>query len=378
MNNRKISAAFTALPEGLVKNCVVEVNGKGEIISVERNVENLDSCAGVEYFNGILSAGFVNCHCHLEYSYVKGMISPGGGLGKFISNIIDIKYNRPIAENDKIEMAAKYDKVMFQNGISAVGDHNNNDYVTDIKRNSDIYYHTFVELYDADNQDSESTFYDGVKRAAMQRELGLTTSVVPHATYTLADDLVAMIGGEKETSKGDINGGILSTHFLESVKLGGENEVDRMIGAINNQHDSVLLIHSIYAKKEDIEKAKNKFGDKLTVAPCPLSNLFIEERLADYKMLIESGVRIAFGTDGLSSNEKLSIIDEMRCVQDNYSDIKIDTLLKWATLNGAEALCINSWAGSIEIGKRPGLVILEDIDLQTMKITSESSVTRLV
>ena len=378
MNNRKINAAFTALPEGLVKNCVVEVNCNGEIVAIERNVENLDSCAGVEYFSGILSAGFVNCHCHLEYSYVKGMISPGGGMGKFISSIIDIKYNRPISESAKIEMAEKYDKVMFQNGISAVGDHNNNDYVTDIKRESNIYYHTFVELYDADNQDAETTFYDGVKRAEVQRELGLKTSVVPHATYTLSDDLVAMIGGEKPTSKGDVNGGILSTHFLESVKLGGENEVDRMIGAISSEHDSVLLIHAIYAKKEDIEKAQNKFGERLTVSPCPLSNLFIEERLPDYKMLIDSGVRIAIGTDGLSSNEKLSIIDEMRCVQENYPDIAIDTLLKWSTINGAEALAIDSWAGSIEVGKKPGLILLENIDLQSMKLSAESSVTRLV
>lgn len=377
MKTRKISASYIALPEGLTPNCIVEICENGKIINIERNIFNIDSYAELEYYNGILTAGFINCHCHLEYSYVKGMIPSGGGMAKFISNIIDIKYNRPISEVEKIEMANIYDNVMYKNGITAVGDHNNNDYVIDVKLNSNIYYHTFVELYDADNQEPEQTFYEGVKRAKSQREAGLMTSIVPHATYTLSNDLISFIGGEKATSKGDINGGILSTHFLESVELGGVDEVDRMIGAISVDRDSVILVHAIYAKREDVEKAKNKFGDKLTISPCPLSNLYIEERLTDYSMLLESGVRIALGTDGLSSNEKLSIVDEMKCIQDNFPDIDLDTLIKWVTINGAEALCIDSWAGSIEVGKSPGLVLIENLDMNRLKLSDDTASVRV-
>lgn len=375
--NRKISATYVALPEGLVRNCIVEINELGVVVAIERDVKEIDARREVEYYNGVLTAGMINCHCHLEYSYVKGMIERGGGMPKFISSIIDIKYNRPITEKEKIEMASKWDDIMYKNGINAVGDHNNNDYVTDIKLRSKIYYHTFIELYDADNQDGEITYYDGVRRAEEQRVLGLTTSVVPHATYTLSDDLVSIIGGEKITSKGDMNGGILSTHFLETVELGGAGEVNRMIGAIGTNHDSILLVHDIYAKREDIEKAKAKFGDKLTVAPCPLSNIYIEERLADYKMLMQSGVRIAIGTDGLSSNEKLSILEEMKCIQKNYPDIELITLIEWATKNGAQALCIDSWAGEIKVGMKPGLIVIENLDLQLLKLTDDTSVSRI-
>lgn len=371
MENRKISASYVALPEGLVRNCIVEVDPNGTIIDIEREVKDMDGRRHVEYFDGILTAGMINCHCHLEYSYVKGMIAKGGGMPKFISSIIDIKYNRPITEKEKIDMAAKWDDVMFKNGISAVGDHNNNDYVTDIKLKSKIFYQTFIELYDADNQEAAVTFADGERRAAEQRALGLNTSVVPHATYTLADELVALIGSEK-------NSGIISTHFKETIELGGENEAERMIGLISEKHDSILFVHAIYATDEQIKKAKNKFGNRLTVVPCPLSNDYIEGRLADYDMLQQNNVRIAIGTDGLSSNEKLSILEEMKCISKQYPNIKLETLIGWATRNGAEALCISDWAGTIEIGKKPGLVVIDNVDLESMKLTDTSAVTRIV
>lgn len=371
MNNRKICATYTALPDGFVKNCIVEVDSEGKIVSIQRDVKSLDSRSGVEYFNGILTAGLVNCHCHLEYSYVKGMIARGGGLPSFISAIIDIKYNRPIEESVKREMAAKWDDVMFKNGITAVGDHNNNDYVTDIKLSSKIFYHTFIELYDGDNENAATTFAKGVARAQQQRERGLTTSVVPHATYTISDELLSLICGES-------NQGVLSTHFKESTVLGGDNEAQRMVDAISEKRSRALLVHTIYATKEDIDSAKKKFGDVLTVSPCPLSNIYIENRLPDYDMLIASGVRIAIGTDGLSSNEKLSIVDEMKCIQQYYPNIDLYTLIEWATKNGAEALCIDSWAGTIEVDKKPGLVLIENVDLQSMKLTDESTGSRIV
>lgn len=371
MNHRKISATRVALPEGLVKNCIVEVDAAGVIVGIERDVENMDGRAGVEYFSGLLIPGMVNCHCHLEYSYVKGMIARGGGMPKFISSIIDIKYNRPIAESEKIAMASKWDDVMYKNGITAVGDHNNNDYVTDVKLKSKIYYHTFVELYDADNQDALTTFQEGAKRAQEQRDLGLTTSVVPHATYTIADDLLALIGGSE-------NKGVLSTHFLETVELGGEGEADRMIRAISEKRDGVMFVHAIYANREVMSKAVAKYGEKLTVAPCPLSNEYIENRLADYDMLMKSGVRIAIGTDGLSSNDRLSILEEMKCIQNYYPAIPLQKVLEWGTINGAEALTIADWAGSIEVNKKPGLVLIDNVDIGSLKLTDASTATRIV
>ena len=67
---------------------------------------------------------------------------------------------------------------------------------------------------------------------------------------------------------------------------------------------------------------------------------------------------IVLGTDSLASNWSLSIWDEIKTIQKNFPLIPIEDVLKWATINGAEALQIEDRFGSFEQGKRPGVVLL--------------------
>ncbi len=368
---RKISATLAALPDGLIRDCIVEVNSNGEIVAIEREVTDLDSRAGVERYNGLLIPGMVNCHCHLEYSYVKGMIPRGGGLPKFIDTIIDIKFNRPIEESFKLEEARKADKIMFSNGIQAVGDHSNYEFPTPIKSASPIYYHSYLEMLEEEDKTPAQSFAVGVERIALQKSVGVMATVSPHATYTLNDEFINMIGNKK-------NEGRISIHFKESVVLGGDDERERVFAAISPERDGLLLVHSIYATKEDIDRAVERYGDVVTVVPCPRSNIYIEERLPDLDMFKASGIRIAMGTDGLSSNEVLSMLEEIKCVSENYPNYPLSEIITWATANGATALGIDSWAGSIEVGKRPGLVLVEGVDFKNEKLTSDASPKRLV
>ncbi len=369
--NRKISATRVALADGLHSNCIVEIDNLGKIVSVEKDVENIDSRAGVEMYNGLLMPGLINCHSHLEYSYVKGMIGRGGGLPRFIDSIIDIKYNVPIEDSVKIDAARKWDKIMFENGIQVVGDHTNYEYTTPIKQDSKMYYHSFVEMLDEDGVPAMDLFARGIERVKEQAAVGVKATVSPHATYTLADEFLAAIGSAE-------NKGILSVHFKESVVLGGKNETDRIFSNISSNREGLLLIHSIYATEEDITKAITQYGSKVTVVPCPLSNLYIEERLPDFDMFIRKGVRIALGTDSLSSNEVLSILEEMKCVEKHYPDYSLESILAMATVNGAEALGITDWAGSIAEGKCPGIVLIEGVDFIANKLTENAEIKRLV
>ncbi len=368
--SRKISAPLTALPEGLIKNCIVEIDDNGVILSIEREVSDLDSRAGVERYDGMLMPGMISCHCHLEYSYVKGMIPRGGGLPKFIETIIDIKFNRPIEDSKKIEASAKWDKFMYDNGINAVGDHSNYEFTTPIKSASPIYYHSFLEMLEEDDKSASESFKVGNERVEIQKAAGVVATVSPHATYTLNDEFLNMIGSSD-------NKGVLSVHFKESVVLGGENERDRIFNAISADRSGLLLIHSIYADNDDIKAAVDKYGDKVTVVPCPLSNIYIEQRLPDFDMFVKNGIRIALGTDSLSSNETLSILEEMKCIEQHYPNYPLTTIIKWATINGADALEISDWAGSIEEGKRPGLVLIEGVDLKAERLTADASPRRL-
>jgi imidazolonepropionase-like amidohydrolase len=91
-------------------------------------------------------------------------------------------------------------------------------------------------------------------------------------------------------------------------------------------------------------------------------------------MLREMGATIAIGTDSLASARHISMVENMRLL----GDIPLAELLTYATLNGAKALGIEKQKGSLEVGKRPGLVVLSDIDMQAMRISEESYARRII
>lgn len=77
-------------------------------------------------------------------------------------------------------------------------------------------------------------------------------------------------------------------------------------------------------------------------------------------------------------SQLISILEELKTLQFNMPDIPIENLVMWATINGAKALGKQDVYGSIEPGKKPGLLLIENVDLQNMKLLPESTVRRLI
>ena len=86
------------------------------------------------------------------------------------------------------------------------------------------------------------------------------------------------------------------------------------------------------------------------------------------------GSHITIGTDSLASARELSLIENMRLL----GDIPLAEMLTWATKNGAEAMGLSSKIGTIEAGKSPGLVLVEDVDLHNMRLTPQSRTRRIL
>jgi cytosine/adenosine deaminase-related metal-dependent hydrolase len=75
-----------------LKNGVIEIDDDGTILNIiDTHGKNKES-AGTEFYNGILVPGFINTHCHLELSYLKGKITPQKGLASF-SNLFPYDNN---------------------------------------------------------------------------------------------------------------------------------------------------------------------------------------------------------------------------------------------------------------------------------------------
>ena len=75
----------------------------------------------------------------------------------------------------------------------------------------------------------------------------------------------------------------------------------------------------------------------------------------------KNGLKITVGTDSLSSNDTLDMVKEMYCLQEAFNDVPLEEIVRWATLNGAEFLSREDVLGSLELGKKPGIVWIRNI-----------------
>lgn len=347
---------------------------------------NPDSMPGVEFYAGILIPGMVNAHTHLELSYLRGAIAPGSG---FVGFAAGLRENRGRFTPEQIAGAIDYwDARMWAEGVQAAGDICNGESTFGIKRKSRIHYHSFAELFGLEADETAAGQIAGV--AAQARRMGLPASVTPHSTYSLNEQgFVLAVGGGENTP--------LSIHFMESP---GEKELYEDRGEMKEWYEragmrtdftslynspaerivklvpavrKVLLVHNTLIGEKDIELLATHFGDNLTLVICPLSNRYITGLTPPYGLLRRSGVRIAVGTDSLASNWSLSMIDELKAVR----GVPLEQMLAWATVGGAQALGIDSRFGSLEKGKRPGIVLLSGVDWETMTLTGDARCRRL-
>ena len=172
----------------------------------------------MEFFGGLLIPGMVNAHCHLELSYLRGRIARGCGFAGFADTIA--RARNETAPQQRIEAAAYWNARMEHDGIVAVGDICNGTSTFELKRNSRIHYHNFIEGFGL-----RTTDFSFLRRIAAESEaLGLSASVTPHATYSLQDAAFRAIAAA---------GNPLSVHFMESR---GEQELFEERGPLHERN----------------------------------------------------------------------------------------------------------------------------------------------
>ncbi len=102
-----------------------------------------DAGEDVAQFNGILCPGFINAHCHLELSHLKGVIPERTGLVEFVFKVIT---QRDFATADILTAIEAAEQEMLQTGIVAVGDICNTAITIGQKAQKRLRYHNFIEV----------------------------------------------------------------------------------------------------------------------------------------------------------------------------------------------------------------------------------------
>lgn len=377
-----------------IENGVVITDDAGKILAIESREQH--DPASLDIQRGVLVPGFVNTHCHLELSHMKGKVHTGTGLIPFITSVVTQRNASPETISEAIERA---EAEMLAGGIVALGDISNAPDTFPVKSKGRMRYYTFVELFDfLQEANAEKTFSDW-KAVYEKIELapGSARSLVPHAPYSVSKSLFQKINDFNEKS-----GITVSIHNQETPPESelfekGSSAFYDFYGKFNislehfrptgkpsifyalenlNPANRTLFVHNTLTAKADIEAA-HAWSPNVFWATCPNANLYIENRLPNYQHFLDTNARMTIGTDSLTSNWQLSILEEMKTIARFQSFVPFETLLRWATLNGAQALGFDDTLGSLEVGKTPGVVLLQGLTPES-HLSPEASVQRLV
>ena len=376
-----------------VVNGFVELEDDGTVI---RTGVCADPASEPVFYEGAIAPGFVNAHCHVELSYMKGMFRKGTGMAGFIDQINELRDTKSMEEKVR-DLTVAMDS-LWEQGVVAMADISNCADSFAVKARHPMYTRTFLEVFGTEPEDCGAVM-DGVRKLKEVADgFGINAAPTPHACYTMSPELVTAVSVE------GLRSGFLSFHSEETeeeeemLKYGSgkmwENRVkagmsvppvtgkssllyfiDRLLAGHSAPFDEhILLVHECCMDQEGVDAVKAVMNHPF-VAVCPLSNLFIHNALPPIDLMRRNGLKVCVGTDSLSSNDDLNIVDELYCLQRNFPEVPLGELLTWASRNGAEFLARPEF-GTLEPGKRPGLVLIDNLDADG-RLTAASKSRRL-
>ncbi|MBK9995309.1 MAG: amidohydrolase family protein [Saprospiraceae bacterium] len=373
------------------KNAGILISESGEIVGILK--EGQFNTKDFFYYPGLLTPGFVNAHCHLELSHMKGKVDTGTGLIPFLKSVVSF---RNVDQNIIDEAIIKADQEMFLNGIVAVGDISNKTDTIAVKSKSKIQYYNFIEFFDFMEDNMTDQFFE--QYHSVYETFGtLRKSMVPHASYSVSkklfkkiiasnSGLVVSIHNQEIIDEDELfntfggkfpeffrSFGFLFSTFEPLGKSAIHYAIQQMVSSLNT-----LFVHNTFSSKNDFTAAL-EWNQNSFFVTCPNANLYIENRLPNYEMWKSFSKNICIGTDSLCSNWSLDILSEIRTILKYKSYLDLKEILSWATINGARALRLDDALGSITIGKNPGINWIQDVKFQeSLQLGENAKVKKLV
>lgn len=344
----------------------------------------------VEHFTGMITPGFINAHCHAELSHLKGQVPEGTGLVQFVQQVMN-KRTQQHSEEQKAILIRAATQQMHNSGIVAVGDICNTADSLPAKKDDKMHWHNFIEVTGfigataakrlADLQPVKEQFV--LEKLMVGKQKYFNTTLAAHAPYSVSQQLFQLINNDTaaqltsihnqetaaendlyQTKSGDFlhlyqNIGI----DIDSFEQTGKSSLQSWFPYFSQQQ-KIIAVHNNFTNQSDLDfvKKRTKTGKQsISFCICINANRYIEKINPPIELLVKNNCNIILGTDSLASNHQLSIWEEIKTIKQQFQSIHLETMLQWATSNGATALQMDDIIGTIEKGKQPGLVLIDNI-----------------
>ena len=358
-----------------VKKLDIRVNGN----TIEEIEEKLDERKGekvIDATDKVVMPGLINTHAHIAMSIFRGTFE-GCDLYTWLSkkiwpieakltkeqvydatmlSILEMISTGTTCVNDHYFFSEQIRKALEESKMRAVITRVLMD--NDGKEASENRINEFVELYESRDRNNDL----------------ITYSVAPHGLYTCSGEVLRK--SRELALKYNLP---IHVHFLESIneiesikELHGDTGANVLKKYFDGLH--IILAHGVKISDEDIKVLKTL---DCGIAHCPISNLRLGCKIADTTKYLDEGINVALGTDGQGSGNNLDMFEAMKIagliqggIHENEKRISAKDVIKMATINGAKLLGLEDKIGSIEVGKRADIIIVDiSKKLNNIKIT---------
>lgn len=225
--------------------------------------------------------------------------------------------------------------------------------------------HGMIDLFDEDKRKEEyKETLRIIEKCHNTADGRIQVALGPHTPYTCSTELLNWV---RETA--DEKGLKIHIHVSETEKEVEDSLKDRKkrpfeyLEDINFLGPDVIAAHSVWLSGAEIALIKD---NNVKISHNPLSNMKLASGISPVSDMLANDVCVSLGTDGVASNNNLDLFQEMKTASLLQKVRTLDPtvlpankMLEMATINGATALGMEEEIGTIEVGKKADLILVD-------------------
>jgi 5-methylthioadenosine/S-adenosylhomocysteine deaminase len=192
----------------------------------------------------------------------------------------------------------------------------------------------------------------------------ITPFLGPHAPYTCSEELLSRVMDLQEKYR-------IGVHIHVSETKGEVDNLKNEKGRIPFEYleglgflnDRVVAAHSVWVSEKEMDIMKKR---GVNVAHNPVSNMKIAAGIAPVLEFLKMGIDVGLGTDGAASNNNLDMFEDLKITallhkvsSHDPSAMPAQTALEMVTIGGARVLSLDNEIGSIEVGKKADMIMVD-------------------
>ncbi|MCK4311795.1 MAG: amidohydrolase [Candidatus Cloacimonetes bacterium] len=325
----------------------------------------------------IVMPGFVNAHTHLSMSYFKGL-ADDLPLMEWLSKHIWPVEDKFLSEEFVTDAALHGCAEMIKNGITIFNDmYFFGDQAAQSAEKVGIRAMLGEGVLDApvanyQNADEILSYIEQMNDKYKDHEL-IDFAIAPHAIYTCGKENLV-----KSTKLASKLGLLVHIHLSETrsevedcLKQNRKRPVE-YLNSIDFFENPVVIAHGIWLNEDE----QNILADKkASIAINTSSNLKLASGFDSFKSYLDYGINLSIGTDGVASNNNLSILEEIslttklqKALNNDPTILPAKEMIRIATLGGAKALNKENEIGSLKVGKKADIILIDTEDIQVQPI----------